>query len=338
MKGFIRGFQPLIIVFIPLTLFGQNKTPEEYGFRHFQTLYKGDTVEILVKSKKGEEEKRKPLLLFCQGSLPVPLIITYDENGRQGIYGVFPFNPDSLSADYHLAIIGKPYVPMIASRRSLDAEFGYKDSTGRYLRKYVERNLLDYYVERDKAVIEFLRKKSWIAKDKLVVAGHSEGSTIAACLAQVTPTVTALIYSGGNPMGRIVTVIERSRATETDSTQAAEADVKSWEKIVADPENMESVGADTYKAAYQFSIPPIGYLEKLTIPVLFTYGSKDAGSPFNDYWRVETIRRHLKNFTFRAYIGTEHNFFPLRPDGTVNYDIFNWDKVAEDWRKWLKGK
>jgi hypothetical protein len=50
---------------------------------------------------------------------------------------------------------------------------------------------------------------------------------------------------------------------------------------------------------------------------------------------VEAIMQKRKNFTFKAYIGTEHNFFPVKPDGTVNYDIFNWDKVAEDWRKWL---
>lgn len=67
----------LIILYLFLSGFvsGQNTLPEVFGFRHFQTIYKGDTVDILIKSKKGEELKKKPLLLFCQGSLPIPLII-----------------------------------------------------------------------------------------------------------------------------------------------------------------------------------------------------------------------------------------------------------------------
>ena len=46
-------------------------------------------------------------------------------------------------------------------------------------------------------------EKKWVAKSKLVLAGHSEGSTIAAKLATKNNKVTHLIYSGGNPNGRV---------------------------------------------------------------------------------------------------------------------------------------
>jgi dienelactone hydrolase len=82
----------------------------------------------------------------------------------------------------------------------------------------------------------------------------------------------------------------------------------------------------------------ITYLEKLKIPVLVTYGTKDWSSPYNDFLRVDVIRQNKNNFTFKAYIGTEHNFFPLTDDNKPNYDIFNWDKVANEWLKWLNGK
>ena len=85
--------------------YGQNERLEDYGIRHLQTVYRDDTVDILFKSKKGEEQKRKPLFLFCLGSLPIPLIIKYDDNGKKGIYPVFVFNPDSLANEYHLAVI-----------------------------------------------------------------------------------------------------------------------------------------------------------------------------------------------------------------------------------------
>ncbi|MCW3466061.1 hypothetical protein [Chitinophaga nivalis] len=316
------------------------QTPDTscYGFRHLRMMYKGDPVEILVKSGKGTEMKVKPLLLFCQGSLPVPLIITYDAGGQRAIYPVFVFNPDSLSAQYHLVIIGKPYIPLVADQKNLTSDLTCSDSTGNFPRQYIARNLLSYYVNRNKAVIRFLRKQSWVSQKELVVAGHSEGSTIAAKLAMETPAVTALIYSGGNPMGRIMTIITRSRQVETDSTQRAAADIRRWEEVVANKQHIGAAEGDSPQTTYEFSIPPIRYLRKLKIPVLVSYGSKDAGAPFNDYWQVETIRQKRKNFTFRTYVGTEHNYFPLKADGSINYDIFNWDRVAADWRKWLIAK
>ena len=100
---------------------------------------------------------------------------------------------------------------------------------------------------------------------------------------------------------------------------------------------MDASKDDTYKATYEFSIPPFAYLEKIKIPVLVCYGTKDEGSvPFNDYLRVEMIRRKKTNFTFFSYFGTEHNYFGLKPDGQTDYDKFNWDKVAMDWLKWLR--
>lgn len=75
-----------------------------YGFRYFSFKYQSDTVHVLIKSKPGEENTKKPLFLFCQGSLPQPLIKFYE--GQP--FGTFPFNTDPFLKDYHLVIIGKP--------------------------------------------------------------------------------------------------------------------------------------------------------------------------------------------------------------------------------------
>jgi dienelactone hydrolase len=311
--------------------YSQNKQAEDYGFKHLQIIYQRDTVDILVKSKRGDEQKNKPLFLFCQGSLPQPLI-KYDE---QGIYSVFPFNPDSLAIDYHLAIISKPGIPFFSNIKLLGKDFTYTDSSGNFPKKYIKRNLLDYYVNRNIEVIKFLQTQSWVSKKKLIIAGHSEGSTIAAKIALSYPAVTHLIYSGGNPLGRILSIIERQRANETDSNKFAEKEIKNWENIVTNPTNMDASNGDTYKATFEFSIPPIQYLQKLKIPVMVCYGTKDFSSPFNDYLRIEMIRQKKNNFIFKAYIGTEHNYFPLKADSEIDYDKFNWDKVADDWRNWL---
>lgn len=175
---------------------------------------------------------------------------------------------------------------------------------------------------------------------RFVVAGHSEGSTVASKLALKSKKVTHLIYASGNPLGRIMAMIGKDRAMEedTDSTKYGEVQFGYWEQVVNDKLNMDDTNGDTFKATYDFSNPPIHYLEKLTIPVLICYGTKDWSAPYNDYFRVEMIRQKKKNFTYKAYIGLEHNFFPLTATGQPNYDIFNWDKVAFEWWKWTKGK
>ncbi len=333
----IRNFFLIACLFFAIDLFGQNSKAEDYGFRHFQIFYNGDSVDILIKSEKGGEQVKKPLFLFCQGSLPIPLIIQYDNKGKKGIYNVLVFNPDSLSKNYHLAIINKPYVPLIAKEKSLNSDLTYTDSTGKFPKKYIEKNLLDYYVKRNIAVLKFLRRQSWVSKDKLVVAGHSEGSAIAVKIAYEYPRVTELIYSSGNPLGRIATLGARARITETDSSKLAENVFQYWKNIIDDPDNMNLDG-DTYKGTYQFSYPPpMGFLKKLKIPVLVTYGTKDFGLVnASDYFRMEIIRLKKTNFTFKDYFGVEHNFFPLKSNGEIDYNTFNWDKVADDWGKWLK--
>ena len=199
-----------------------------------------------------------------------------------------------------MAIIGKPYIPLIADKKSLNNDMTFTDSTGAFPKKYIERNLLDYYVDRDIAVIKFLQKQSWVSKNKLVVAGHSEGSTIAAKIALQFPRVSELIYASGNPLGRILTIIEEDRIGETDSTKYAENMLKHWKDIVDSSTYMSTKIGDTYKATYGFSIPPMKYLEQLKIPVLICYGTKDAGLPFNDYFRVEMIRQKKKKLYIQS--------------------------------------
>lgn len=326
----------LVYLFSLLTFysaFGQTKTAQDFGFKHIVFKYKSDNVDVLIKSKKGEENIQKPLFFFCQGSLPIPLIIYQGKNN----YGTFPFNPDSLFNKYHLVIVSKPSVPLIADVVTLKPNLTYIDSIGNFPKDYVNRNLLSYYVPRNIAIIKHLQKQNWVSTKQLVVAGHSEGSTIATKIASELKSVTHLIYSGGNPMGRILAIIQQKRAyeTDTDSTKYGEDNINYWNEIVANKTDMTTLQGDTYKATYEFSEPMITYLEKLKIPVLITYGTKDWGSPYNDLLRVECIRQKKNNFTFKAYIGTDHNFFPLTTDNKPNYNIFNWDKVAKDWLKWL---
>lgn len=311
--------------------------PEQYGFKHVKILFKGDSVDILIKRKKGEEEKRKPVLLFCQGSLPQPLLKFHE----QQLIPVFPFMTDILESGYHLAIVGKPFVPLSADIKDLDQNFSFSDSeTGAAPVKYSARNHLDYYVQRNKKVVAYLCRLPYVRDDIFVLAGHSEGSTIAAKLASQSKKITHLIYASGNPLGRIMSIIEKARRTEsnTDSTRYAEQQFLYWEKVVQNKNASISPIGDSPKTTFDFSIPPIQYLKKLTIPVLVCYGTRDFSVTPNDHLRIEMIRTRKSNFTFKSYIGLDHNYFLLNEKGSPDYDQYFWNNVASDWLHWLRDK
>ncbi|MBY0481779.1 MAG: dienelactone hydrolase family protein [Chitinophagaceae bacterium] len=274
-----------------------------------------------------------------QGSLPIPLIISYDDNEKKGIFNVFVFSTDSLSKFFHVAIIGKPGIPLSVEQKKLNPDLTYGDSIKGFEKKYIERNFLNYYVNRNISVLKYLRKMPFISKERLVVAGHSEGAAIALKIAYKYTSVTDLIYSGGSPLGRVMSVIEREREHEDSTSNNLQSEFSYWEKTVENLNNIISTG-DTFKGYYQFSVPPpIDLLLKLKIPILVTYGSKDAGAVSqNDYLRVQTIRNGKTNFTFKSYYGVEHNFFPVNAKGEINYEIFNWNRlVIKDWIEWVRG-
>ena len=171
----------ILLLLISVTTFGQKK-PEDFGYRHLTFTYKKLTVDVLIQSKEREENIQKPLFFWCQGSMPQPLL-KYDETG---LYGTFPFDVDDFLSDYHLVIVGKPGVPLISDVKDLKAEYQYLNENDSVPKIYSEHNYLDYYVERNDFIIKKLLKEKWVSKNKLVLAGHSEGSTIVAKLATKT--------------------------------------------------------------------------------------------------------------------------------------------------------
>jgi len=303
-------------------------------FRYYKISYHGDPVEFLIKSRKGEENVKKPILLFCQGSQPKPLIIFYDAHH---FYKVFVFNTDSLEKYFHLVIVSKPYIPILTQKENLDKGMNYQDSSNKNLKEYFKRNFIDYYTRRDIAVLKYLSKKDFVSPKKLVVSGHSEGAIIAARISLYYPKVSDLIYSSGPVLGREFSKMVVLRIKQCDSLNLSGAEFDYWKQVILNFDDYSGIG-DSYKTSFQASFPPdLEIFRKLKIPVLLTYGTKDFGSVIgNDYWRLESIRLKKKNFTFYDYFGLDHNFFPINQDGSVNYQVFNWDRVALDWNDWLR--
>ncbi|TGD59599.1 alpha/beta hydrolase family protein [Flavobacterium humi] len=317
----------IVMLLISKNYASSQKKPEDFGYRQLSFKFQDDKVDLIVISKKGEEKIPKPLFFFCQGSLPRPVVI-YDE---KGLFGVLPFDESPLLSCYHIIIVDKPGVPIIANANDLAPDFRYLKDFKKELppKAYTDRNYLDYYVFRNNFILKQLYRERWVDKTELAVAGHSEGSSVAAKMASLNPKITKLIYSGGNPFGRIATLLEQSgNANEM---------LEYWKEVVQNENIINYEGGDTYKATYSFSMPQREHLIPLKIPVLITYGTEDPAAGYNDLFQIEVIRERKKNFKFIRYEGLEHNFFSPDAKGNSNQDT-NWDVVARDWLTWLNNQ
>lgn len=324
----------LVFLFLYVNGLGQPAVQQNREFEHIRLNYKQDSIDVLKVSKKGQELDAKPLLFFCQGSLPVPLIIT--EGGTT--YPPFPFDINTFTERYHLVIVGKPGIPLRAESTRLQADFSYlEDSTRLPPLHYSKNNYLEYYVDRNLFVIDYLLNQRYVDRTTVIAAGHSQGARVAFEMALKSKDVTHLIYAGGNPCGQIMSMVSRSRQCESpfDTTVSAENDFRLYEAMIADSSDDSMYNGDSFKSIYSFSKSSLNTFQNLDIPVLVCYGTLDSAAPFNDLLRVEVIKMKKKNIAFKAYIGLDHNYFGRTETGETDYGNFNWDKVANDWLNWI---
>jgi hypothetical protein len=328
----LRLFSLLLLLLAgTLAARAQPKTPADFGYRHLTMRYQRDTVNIIVLSKKGEELKRKPVLLFVQGSTPQPVIL-YDERGA---FPMLPFELDTLLTRYHFIEISKPGIPVIAHTKTLTPNYAYLNpNTGQVPLTYCQRNYLEYYVARDAAVLRYLTHQPWVQADNITAMGHSEGSNVVARLARKPGPLRRVVYLSGSPLGRMLTVIAGNRQ-DADSA-GAENNFAYWKQIVASPKENNCLG-DTHLLVSSLSSTqtPLDDFLHSKIPVFVGYGTRDRSALLEDYMRLEMIRAGKTNLTFRAYPELEHNFMGFT-NGVIDQKKWNWDRVAHDFFAWMK--
>lgn len=320
-----------IIILFSLFLATVISAQNEAGVRKLQVKYRHTNVDYVVLSKIGDEDVKKPLFIFCQGSLARPLQIT---NGDSG-FPLLPFNLEIILKNYHLVLINKPGIPMSEDIKNLNSDYSYPKNK-LTPKEYILNNNLDYYYKRNNFILDKILKEKYVDKKKIVVAGHSEGSYVALEMAKSNKKITNLIYSGGNPLGRMMSIINENRNDINEKENDEKETLEFWNKTVENKDKKELTQENT--SFYQFTLSRdfTKDLLKLKIPVLVTYGTKGQNAIFNDYLNVLTIKNHKRNFVFKTYFNCGHNFFPINKNGEINYKIDNWTKVANDWMKWLQ--
>lgn len=331
----MRTLLILVTIILHQETFAQ-KNVKDFGYSHHKIEFQSDTIDFIVKSKKGDENIKKPILIFIQGSLAKPLI-KYTDKGNH--YSPFPFSEKIYTDEFHIVCINKPGVPLIANKSELSksGEFIKENKTNLPPKEYTERANLNFYVERNDNIISYLMKQSWVDKNKIVVAGHSEGSSIAVKMAASNKNITHLIYSSGTPYySRILSMITQDRNLESAKESWVEKDFEYWKKVNEKPfATSREHGFNTNKGTYSFSQNLNEDFRRLTIPVLISYGTKDTACPFNDLLRLELIQENKTNIDFKSYLNREHNYFMVMEDGKINYEKFGWDMVGQDWLDWI---
>ncbi len=332
----------LILCFLfPVCLTAQQVEVINNQAIHFQLADKKDPIDFIVIDTVLNQ--KKPILLFCQGSMPMPLFIDYGPD--KGLFmaggGVSNFDISKIQKYYHLVVISKPETPFIVKSSNINKDYSYiTDSTNKisFKKEFLLGDYVENYVNRANKVISYLRKQPWVDKNKLVVFGHSQGGHIAPGIAVKNKHVTHLGLAGANLFGRISVMIlkERKRAETGKITwEVAEKNMNEWYQFWKEANNAEIVKTKPQLISWKsFSEPPAyKTLLKINIPIYLTYGTSDI-SDMSDLMPLIFISHEKNNLTLKRYFGLEHNFFEVDENGVPNYEKDHWKEVMNGFIDW----
>ena len=312
----------------------------------FTIPFRGDSITFAVVAKKGELNKRKPIFLFRQGSLPIPLFTINPKTNRPALTEL-PATCYDHEAEYYSIMIAKPGIPLVVNDSYLDTLFSTRSApkTGMYPAAYQSRNYLDYYVDQTNTVLRFVLSQPWADPKRVVVAGGSEGYHVAIKTAYTNPQVTHLIGFSGNLDGRFQSILRTERMkgytgeyTQDEAQRRVEALQNEWAALCRDSLNTSAVEGDPNRTMYSFSHGHNqDFLLALTIPICILYGTADVGATSNDGLPLEFARRGKTNLTLRAYPNHDHTFHKLTYDsgGKVIDKFHNGAAVEKDYFEWL---
>ncbi len=311
-----------------------------------------DTVDFVV----GDTSRvKKPVFLFLQGSLPVPVIRDDGEEMFHNGYSTslmashFWMLDSVITTDFHIVEISYPYTPVIADAAMLDEHAAYRpdDKDKPYHIGWRMRNHADTYTDRACAVIDNLARQEWVDRDSIFVYGHSMGGYIAPLVAHKNKHVTAVGISGMGPMGVVPNTILTARVqamegkiTESEARTLIQQEYNNW-LYCRDSTDAESLARGTTgllpSGWKSLSMPQMDLIADLKQPVFIAYGTKDYISLPCEWLPLYFINRRKTNYCIRAYPGG-HNFECQDEDGYHNREtkIRSWHRVTADFVKFVR--
>lgn len=301
-----------------------------------------DTVRFI---RIGQDTARpKPVLLFLQGSLPYPLLVTDREDASVFYLDQCDFDYRTLSRDYHIVLIAKPQTPVVADAAQLTPDRLYVPDPARpdaYDPGYLRDNRPERYAERTQAVLDHIRKAPWADQQKIILLGHSEGAHVVARVARKNPDIFAVGYFSGNPLGRFAELVQAQvdaaksgRITRYEAQERIERLYAQWRRICRDDDG--ATAGDARATWMGFSRPYIAELAALPMPLYVAYGTDDPGAGSCALLPVYFELAGKRNYRVRAFEGRGHNFEAIRPDGSSDYDDIQWKQALDEFFVWCE--
>ncbi|OYU83539.1 MAG: hypothetical protein CFE24_10755 [Flavobacterium sp. BFFFF2] len=332
----------LFLLFFIHLGFGQKRDVINDQAIQFSIKQKKDTIHFILIDTKLDEIK--PVFLFCQGSLPMPLFVKPAKESMWMIGGgITNFDLNEIKKNYHLIVISMPKTPVIVDEKHLNKSYCYipnENEPDEFDKDYVQADFLENYEARAQKVLQFLRKQKWVDHSKLIVAGHSQGSKVATLIALNNKKVTHLGLFGANPFGRIDQNIRtyRKEAERKEITwQQANEDIEKTYQMYRDAYDNETLRKDPNLLSWKsFSRPLVNDWLQIKIPTYLAYGTNDIAADLCDLVPLFYIQNAKDNLTYKRYLDLEHNFFEINADGTTNYEKAHWQEVMNEFIKWTK--
>lgn len=328
----------IIALLFNVNLFAQEGKVMNSEAVAFQITSKKDTIDFLVIDSVLTQQK--PILLFCQGSLPIPLFFEYGE-GQVWMYGggVRNFNIEELRSKYHVVVISMPKTPLTVHMSKLNKQYSYiSDTTDQnsFHEDYLLADKLETYVCRANKVLKFVLKQDWAKKD-LTVIGHSQGSKVALELTVSRKDVQRLGLFAFNPNGRLD---QKIRQIKEDAESGklpwdyVQSKTEAYYQFARDFNNEDSIAVHPeYTAWKSFSHSQFKALRKVECPIYIAYGTNDISADWCDLLPLFFIENEIEDYKIVRYPEMDHNFFSADPNKSQEENT-NWPMVMSEFYKW----
>lgn len=285
----------------------------------------------------------KPTLVFCQGSMPIPIIVS---DKQYGCY--FPsinFDYQKLSDSYNLIVISMPHTPVIVESDKLNHQSVYVPNVSNpsvLNNSFLTDNYCDKYVDRANQVIDFVLSQSWANSDSIYLIGHSQGAAVSVGIAMSNSKIKAIAYLSGNPDGRVTEKIKnirrlvlQAKITPEDAQVELNELYKWWKCICADKQP-DGYSGDTPHTWRSFSVPLQEILVNLKIPVFIAYGTEDIGSADgNELMPIYFELNRKTDYCMLPIVGCGHNFEEFT-NGKPNYERMHWQEVIDQFIEYIE--
>jgi dienelactone hydrolase len=292
-------------------------------FNKIEIIAKNDTIAFI---QNTISEKKKPTIVFIQGSLPISLILKDNKDSWINL----PFDYTKFNKQVNLIIINRKGVPLISKYSD------YEKLQNNPSKEYLENDNLYYRVFQVEEVLKYLKKQKWVEKEKLFIVGHSEGYRVTAKVAERNPKIQKIACLAADPLNRISENLIRLQQ-ENISSKNDSLRVSKIYKEINDFKNLKNFNTkenDMMNFVSYNENPPINSFQKYKNPVLISYGTNDVRA-FNNNLLPLLIGK--ENLELKIYPDLDHNFTRKEFDNNGNplEDSYHWDRVFKDVVDWL---